>query len=157
MSARNYGDSLAGKSWDAVRAVRRQVIGNTGELLDASVVPEEFHDLLPFASLLSSGEEPLSEDFWSALDSDARNVFVSRLDRARAARVQEWARRRARSAPARALRFGEPTIEPRARRESQRLRGLHGPRDRRVASRAASISARTSMVADNGRPAWPYQ
>ena len=91
MSARNYGDSLAGKSWDAVRAVRRQVIGNTGELLDASVVPEEFHDLLPFASLLSSGEEPLSEDFWSALDSDARNVFVSRLDRARAARVQEWA------------------------------------------------------------------
>jgi hypothetical protein len=97
MAGRVYAGELVGPGWDAVRARRQQIIGNRGETLDATVVPAEYHDLLPFASLLSTGEEPLAEDFWIALSPEDRQQFMSKLSPERADKIQEWARNAGRS------------------------------------------------------------
>jgi hypothetical protein len=93
---RRYGDEL-GSEWDAVRELRQGAIGNRGEVLDAAIVPKEFHDLLPFASLLATGEEPLAEDFWAALPPEARATFLRVMSAHRVEQLQAWARQAART------------------------------------------------------------
>jgi hypothetical protein len=98
MVGRVFGEELSGDAWDAVRAIRERIVGNRGAVLDADIIPTEFHDLLSFASLLSTGEGPLAEDFWNALSPGARATFMLRMSDVRADKMQEWARQAPRGA-----------------------------------------------------------
>ena len=79
MVARVFADDLQGAGWDRVRAIRQSVFGINGRgvALDADRVPEVFRRLLPYASLLTTGEEGALLDFWDALGPDERDVFLS--------------------------------------------------------------------------------
>jgi hypothetical protein len=75
MTARVFADELQGAGWDRVRAIRKELYGGDGRgvALDPERVPEIFHHLLPYASLLTTGEEGAFGYFWDALDAPERD------------------------------------------------------------------------------------
>jgi hypothetical protein len=62
-----FADELHGPAWDRVRQIRRDLLGDDGVALDGDAVPPAFKPLLPYASLLTTGEEGALLDFWDAL------------------------------------------------------------------------------------------
>ena len=80
MPVKVFADELQGPAWARVRAIRKENYGNSGEPLDSEVVPEGFHHLMPYASLLTTGEEPALEEFFDALDGSTRDALMSALE-----------------------------------------------------------------------------
>jgi hypothetical protein len=72
MVARRFADELTGPAWDRVRAVRRHVLGDDGLMLSDGAVPEALRHLLPYASLLSTGEEATLMAFGEAMGDEQR-------------------------------------------------------------------------------------
>ena len=80
MPRKLFADELQGPTWDRVRAIRRRHFGNSGQALDPEVVPEVFHHLMPYASLLTTGEEATLHEFFDALDDTTRNALMSAIE-----------------------------------------------------------------------------
>jgi hypothetical protein len=81
MTARVFADELEGVAWDRVRAVRKGLYGGDrrGVALTPELVPSVFHHLLPYASLLTTGEEGAFLDFWDVLDAPQRDALLKAI------------------------------------------------------------------------------
>ena len=62
--------------WNAVRTTRRDLLGDDGEELCEDEVPESLRDLLPYASMLATGEEGALTSFWCAMDDETKAHLV---------------------------------------------------------------------------------
>jgi hypothetical protein len=76
---RVHGNDLKGAAWDAVRRVRRETIGDEGRSLSDDGIPEGLLPLLPYASLLGTGEEGAWQLFWDVMDPPARRDLLGRV------------------------------------------------------------------------------
>jgi hypothetical protein len=74
---RCFADALTGALWDRIREIRRSVIGGEGAQMSEDEVPSELRDLLPYASLLTTGEEATLAEFWWAMDAGTRESLVA--------------------------------------------------------------------------------
>jgi hypothetical protein len=81
MTARVFADELEGSAWDRVRGIRRELFGGDGRgvALDPERVPGGFHHLLPYASLLTTGEEGAFVYFWDVLDAPERDALLKAI------------------------------------------------------------------------------
>jgi hypothetical protein len=77
---RIQGDALVGDEWNAIRTVRERVKGDRGLALDESRVPKDLRDLLPYASVLATGEDGLQSELWKLLTPDAWMRFRSAME-----------------------------------------------------------------------------
>ncbi|OJY16011.1 MAG: hypothetical protein BGO98_25535 [Myxococcales bacterium 68-20] len=75
-----FADELQGPTWDRVRAIRRRLFDDSGQPLHPEVIPEVFHDLMPYASLLTTGEEATLLEFFDALDGPTRDAVMSAVE-----------------------------------------------------------------------------
>jgi hypothetical protein len=68
MPTRVFAEELQGPAWDRVSAIRKDLYGGDGRglALDPERVPAFFHHLLPYASLLTTGEDGAFLDFKSS-------------------------------------------------------------------------------------------
>jgi hypothetical protein len=82
MGERRFADDLSGAGWDRVRGVRRQLLGDDGEELALEEVPAPLQHLLPYASLLTTGEEGALAAFWDAMGVVERGLVMNRVDEA---------------------------------------------------------------------------
>jgi hypothetical protein len=74
------GDALRGNDWDKLRELRLLRKGDGGLVLDASRIPVQFRDLLPYISLLATGEDGLQHEFWAVLSSHSRGSFYAAME-----------------------------------------------------------------------------
>jgi hypothetical protein len=74
-----FADELRGPAWDRVRTIRRDLFGGDGRgvALDGDEVPPIFKPLLPYASLLTTGEEGALLDFWDALGPPEQEALMA--------------------------------------------------------------------------------
>lgn len=80
MTRQRYDDTLTGRSWDRVRRIRMRVLGIEPHLFDERKVPATLRPLLPYASLLATGEEALWIEYWDALDTETKRELWSALE-----------------------------------------------------------------------------
>lgn len=80
MSRRCFADDLKGDDWGRVLSERKQVLGTGGAVLDDETVPEAFRHTLPYASLLTTGEEGTLSAFWSSMSAPARDHVMKTIE-----------------------------------------------------------------------------
>jgi hypothetical protein len=84
------GDLLVGDGWDAVRAHRERLKGERGLALDQRRIPKDLRHLLPYASLLATGEDGLQAEFWKLLPPQERKRFCAVMEESdRVERIRE--------------------------------------------------------------------